>query len=114
MSTRTIDFNEIADGVTAVLNERAHGAQRAQHEAEALRAAEAQRQDEAARGQQIAAIRGEFARLCVLQESLKAEIDTKRETQTTLARELPVLGAQLSALLAQLGRMREQHPFLKG
>jgi chromosome segregation ATPase len=114
MSNPAIDFNEVADGVSAVLSRRAHEAQTARHEADARREAEAHRQAEAARAQQIATIRSEFARLCTLQKNLKAEIDTKREAESTLARELPVLGAQLSALLSQLGRMREQYPFLKG
>ena len=114
MSNPAIDFDQIADGVTAVLNERAHGAQRAQHEAEALRAAEAQRQDEAARGQQIAAIRGEFAHLCDREQSLKMEIDTKFGTLQPLQRELSVMGAQHSHLLAERARMQQQYPFLKG
>jgi hypothetical protein len=114
MSTRTIDFNEIADGVTAVLNARAHGAQCAQHEAEALRAAEAQRQDEAARAQQTANVRADFARLCDRERSLKAEIDTKFATLQPIQRDLSVLGAQHSHLLAERARMQQQYPFLKG
>jgi chromosome condensin MukBEF ATPase and DNA-binding subunit MukB len=113
MSSPQIDFNEIADGVTAVLNERAHGAQRAQHEAEALRAAEARRQDEAARAQQIASVRADFARLCDRERSLKAEIDTKFAALQPLQRELSVLGAQHSHLLAERARMQRQYPFLK-
>src|SRR5260370_2284149 len=114
MPTPTIDFKEVADGVTAILNARAHEAQLAQRDAERLANEQAQRESDAARAHQIANIRAEFARLCTLQVSLTAEIETKSETQPALSRELPILGAQLSALLAQLGRMREQHPFLKG
>ncbi len=100
--------------MTAVLNERAHGAQRAQREAEAIRAAEAQRESEAARASQIATIRSEFARLSATEKAVKAEIDQKFGQYQPLAHDLSRLSVQHNALLSQLARMREQHPFLKG
>ena len=113
MSNPTIDFDQIADGVTAVLDARAHGAQRARLEAESQRVAEAQRADEAARAQQIVAVRENFARLCDREQTLKAEIDTKLATIQSVQRELPALGALHSHLLAERARMQQQHPFLK-
>jgi chromosome condensin MukBEF ATPase and DNA-binding subunit MukB len=114
MSNPTIDFDQIADGVTAVLERRAHGAQAAQREAEALRVADAQRQAEAVRAQQIANIRGEFVRLCDRERSLKVEIDTKRLSLESLQREISTLGVLHSHVLTERARMQQQHPFLKG
>jgi len=114
MSNPTIDFDQIADGVTAVLNERAQRAHELQREADARHEAEAHRQSEAARAQQIATIRGEFAKLCDRERSLKVEIDTKFATLQPLQRELSVLGAQHSHLLAERARMLQSYPFLKG
>jgi chromosome segregation ATPase len=114
MSNPTIDFDQIADGVTAVLNACAHGAQRVQLEAEAQRVAEAQRESEAARAQQIANIRGEFTRISAMEKAVKAEIDQKFGQYQPLAHDLSRLSAEHNQLLSQLARMREQHPFLKG
>ena len=114
MSNPAIDFNEVADGVTAVLNERAQRAHELQREADARHEAEAQRQAEAARAQQIANIRGEFTRLSAMEKAVKAEIDQKFGQYQPLAHDLSRLSAEHNGLLSQLARMREQHPFLKG
>ncbi len=108
-----LTIEQIADGVTEILNARAHGAQRAQREAESLRVAESQRADEAARAAQITAIRGEFAHLCDRERTLKAEIDFKFEKLGPLQRELNILGSRHSHLLAERARMQQHYPFLK-
>jgi chromosome condensin MukBEF ATPase and DNA-binding subunit MukB len=113
MSNPTIDFDQIADGVTAVLNARAQRAQADQQTTERLDRDRAQYESHLARVQQIAAIRGEFAQLCNHELSLKVEIDTKFATLQPLQRELSVLGAQHSHLLGERARMQQQYPFLK-
>jgi Fic family protein len=114
MSQPTIDFNEIADGVTAVLNARAHEAQLAQREADRTATMRAQQESELAARAQHVAICAEFTRLSALEHSLKTEIETKRATLGTITRELPVLGAQHNALLSELQKMRQRYTFLKG
>jgi chromosome segregation ATPase len=114
MSTPTIDFNEIADGMTAILNERAQRAQTAQEQAERDATLRGQREADAARAAQIANIRGEFTRLCDRERYLKSEIDTKRLSLEALQRELPALGAQHNVLLAERARLLQSYPFLKG
>ncbi len=112
MPTPTIE--QIADGVTAVLNQRAHEAQLAQREAEVRRVGEAQREAERAARAQRAVVCAEFERLSALEKRLKAEIETKRATLEKLTRELPTLGDRFSAVLSELGRMQARYDFLKG
>jgi len=114
MSNPAIDFNEIADGVTAILNARAHGAQVAQREADRESTIRTQRESDAARAAQIANIRGEFARLSATEKAVKAEIDQKFGQYQPLAHDLSRLSAEHNTLLSQLAWMCEQHPFLKG
>jgi predicted nucleic acid-binding Zn-ribbon protein len=112
--TTMIDFNEIADGVTDILNARASRAQAAQCESDRLAREQVQRGAEQAAKAQRAAIVAEFARLGALQQSVKTEIEEKRAAHTALTRELPVLSQRLSATLAELATMRARYPFLKG
>lgn len=114
MPTPTIDLNQIADGVTAVLNARAHEARAQQRDAERLATEQAQREAERAARAQRATVCAEFERLSALQQSLKTELETKRANLEKIIRELPVLGERFSALLGELGRMQARYDFLKG
>jgi len=105
---------ELASAAIELINARAASAQAAQRESERLANEQAQRESEQAARVQRATIRAEFSRLCELEKMLKAEIETKRSTHAALSRELPVLGDRFSALLSELGRMRQRYDFLRG
>jgi len=117
MPQPTIDFNEIADGVTAVLNERAHGAQRAQREAEALRVAEAQRADEAAKEAQKREIENQWSAINTRLSDVIARRAASIETGSLhrIAPELwPTLESEYTNIMRERSNLQARFPWLKG
>lgn len=118
MPQPTIDLTEVANGVTAILNARVHGAQLASAQAEAQREAEAQQQiakaTENARLEKIQ-LQTLYTQKCARIREIKAGIESRvRLREHTLPDEIATLSGQLNMLLAELPAMQSRYPFLKG
>jgi flagellar motor switch/type III secretory pathway protein FliN len=97
----TIDFNELANGVTAVLNQRASEAQSQQREAERLRTIEAERQAE----QSAQTTQRQREELCQRVALLEAEQHSCHERCEMLERQYRDLPNRISAERGRLNAL---------
>ena len=110
MSQPTIDFNEIADGVTAILDARVHGAQLAQREADRLADEQAQRESEQAKQAQTqreAQRAATISRLEAEQRNCHDRLLVLDDEMRTLPRQMQAERDRLNHLLHELARLRK-------